>query len=87
MGCALQRHVDQVSQGELGSAYVEMTSREPPSQHGGDLEVDQLRGGHLLASEPGPGPVPIASVVSQCDRKHACVNDEHARTSRCSPLP
>ncbi len=80
MGCSLQGKLHQISQGELGAAYIEMTSRESPPEYGRDLEVDQLRGGHVLASEPCPGPVAVPAVVSQRHDEHAGVNDEHART-------
>jgi hypothetical protein len=84
---ALDREIDQVGQGELGPSQVELTSGTMPPEDGSDLEVDEFRGGQVFTSKSRASQVAIATVVSQRDREHAGINDEHARTAMCSPIP
>lgn len=87
MGCPLEGEVDQIGQGELGPPDVEVASGELPAKDGGDLEVNQFRGGQMFTTESCPGLLAVPAVVSQRDGQDARVNDEHARTGARSPTP
>jgi hypothetical protein len=84
---ALEREIDQVGHGELGPSKVELTAGTMPPEDGSDLEVNELRGSQVFTAKSRASQVAIAIVVSQRDHEHAGINDEHARTAMCSPMP
>jgi hypothetical protein len=72
-----QGQLDQVGEGELGAARVEMPVYNLTPDHRCCLEVDQLRSDERLPPRSCPGRVPVGAIVCKRRREDAGVNDQH----------
>jgi hypothetical protein len=69
----------EVGESELGTAKIDRTRTQLPAQDGRNFQVHQLGCSKDFPANPGSRPVAVVSVVGECGRDDAGVNDEHVR--------
>lgn len=77
---ARHRKIDEIREGELGTAPIEPSQRRVSAEHRSDLEIDHLGCRDILRPETLARTVAIAAVVGERGREDGRVNDEHGRS-------
>ena len=72
----LQRQRPEIRHGEVSSSRFELTRHDLSLPAGGDLQVDQFRGGESVATKARASGIAVRIVVGQGGRQDAGINDD-----------